>query len=561
MKQIGNLLLLCLLSSTCVVQAQDKYAYFLQLDTKTSTLSDIENLSDKALDRRKKFGIPLNTTDLPVDRIKIDQLSQDTSIQILYTLKWLNAVVIETTKTDMSSIESLPFVVEAQYVGVTKDHNSAAKSSFSTPVLKLKNNAITPSKLTQKDYGVAYEQNEQIGAIQLHKMGYDGSNIDIAVFDAGFKNINKIPGFLKAQGNGLLSFGYDIVDLDNVLVDSDNHGTSVSSCIGAYDVGNYVGSAPNAHLILFRTEYAKTETPLEELNWCKAAELADSAGVDMITSSLGYNQYDDPDLSYEHSDLNGRTSFISRSATVATRKGIVVLNSAGNEGSRSWRKIGTPADAPSVITIGAIDKNGHIGSFSSHGYNADGIVKPDVCALGVNASVASTTGGYYSGHGTSYATPIAAGGVACLLQAFPHLPPDSMAQLIRYTGGQYINPDSQNGYGKAQLDLAYHLQKARESEIKITHILAQKDNSIYLYRGSGTTLSYTITEHKKILWLFKRKKTIAQKALALSGEMSTVDLTPLNLECSKRYSFKATIQGTIGTTYLRLNRLNTCSSK
>jgi len=392
----------------------------------------------------------------------------------------------------------------------------------------------------------------------MHQAGYDGTGITIAVFDAGFNSINKIPSFIKHQANGLLTYGYDIAGLDNVLNIKDNHGTAVTSCIGAYDKGKYIGSAPKANLILFRTEFAATEYPIEELNWCKAAELADSVGVDMISSSLGYNQYDDKSLSYTHKDLDGKTSYVSLAARVASEKGIIVLNSAGNSGDNKWRKIGTPSDVASVLTVGAADKKGKPGSFSSHGYNALGDVKPDIAALGVLASVANPGGSYYQGYGTSYATPIAAGGVACLVQAFPTTHPDSIKNAIRITASQSVSPDTLLGYGIAQFKTAADYLTLKNKNLSQPEIISTSQNGVNVYTGNAKTIEYQVLQHKKLLLLFNIKKKIAEGTNSCNQGFFRVNLAETPLKCSKKYTIKISLKSDVETYSLKNNVLYEC---
>ncbi|HBN03579.1 MAG TPA: hypothetical protein DD396_05995, partial [Bacteroidetes bacterium] len=365
-----------------------------------------------------------------------------------------------------------------------------------------------------------------------------------AVFDAGFKNLNAIPGFLKHQANDRLTFCYDVAQLDNLLTDADNHGTAVTSCLGAYQLGHYVGSAPLANLFLFRTEYGATESPLEELNWCKAAELSDSAGVDMITSSLGYFRFDDTTLSYRHSDLDGFTSYISLGARIAVEKGILVLNSAGNEGDNLWRKIGTPADVATVLTIGAAGIDNQVGRFSSQGYNAKGDIKPDVVACGVLTYVGSPNGNYYQGYGTSYATPVAAGGVACLLQAFPGLTPLQINQLIRSTASQSQNPDSIMGYGVAQFDAAYNLQQLKTAKHVVSGIVKIDPNGLIIFKVPKDVVHFDVYSVVKFLGVLPYKKHLSKGTL--KGEQEVFPI-PFNQRaiCNQKYTIRLSTKSTL----------------
>lgn len=516
-------------------------------------------LSIKSLERRTKYAIPLDMQDLPVSKKYIDTVLTNTGIHLRYSLKWHNGIVVNATEKAIAEIKTLAFVSTTNYVGLTSPPDSIESPLHSTPTLKLKDSEMNTANLSISDYGVSYDQNRQIGVTNLHKLGYNGGGVTVAVFDAGFKNIDKIPAFLKHQANGRLTLGYDAADLDNEFISSDNHGTAVSICTGAYDKGKYIGSAPLAHYILYRSEQGTTETPLEELNWCKVAELADSAGVDMITSSLGYNQYDDKTLSYTQSQLDGRTSFISLGAKVAVEKGILVLNSAGNSGDNKWRKIGTPADVATVLTVGAVDIKDEYGKFSSQGNTVDGTTKPDISALGVLAYVGSPSGGYYQGYGTSYATPIAAGGVACLLQAFPELTPSEINDIIRATATRTSNPDSFVGYGVARFDLAYELQNHINSSPSTPKIIKIDENQVILYTAGMNKIDISLSKHKKLFGLFHMNKKILNEEIFTEKSIYCISLSKYNIKCSQKHTVKIKLKSDVETYKLTNKELYPCS--
>ena len=544
-----------LIGSTAIAQSD---AYLVQFKDKPATVNAALILSNKSLARRAKFNIPFTTEDQPVYHGYKTAIGQIDSTIIRYALKWHNGLVINASKSVASEIAELTFVTKVTYVGKAEIPLSIEKPQFSTPVMKLKESTIRTDNLLPEDYGMAYTQNKQIQITDLHQAGFNGKGISIAVFDAGFNAIDKIPSFQKHQANGLVTFGFDIAGLDNVLNIKDNHGTAVSSCIGGYHKGKFIGGAPMAHLILFRTEYADTEYPIEELNWCKAAELADSAGVDIISSSLGYNQYDDTSLSYTHKDLDGKTSYSSKAARIASQKGIIVLNSAGNSGDNQWRKIGTPSDVAAVLTIGAADKNGKPGNFSSQGYNALGTVKPDIAAMGVLASVASPSGSYYRGYGTSYSTPIAAGGVACLVQAFPKTHPDAIKQAIRTTASQSMTPDSFLGYGVAQLNTAADLLLLKHQGEVLPKIMSTTQNFVNVYTGNTNLIEYQVFQHRKFLLLFNTKKKVAEGKNKSNQGFYRINLFDSPLKCSKRYTIKMNLKSSVDTYELKSSELYNC---
>lgn len=558
MRPTGKLGLALLLLLSLSSFGQSRNAFFIQFSHKGTTLVPSEVLSQLAIDRRTRFNVEFDSTDHPVNPDFIEALTRDSSIHLRYALKWSNAIVVDSDLPNIDSLTRFPFVLKVAYVGKVPPSKPRINPAYRTPVLKLKENEMDVVNAKKDDYGKTYDQNKQIGVLALHKQGYDGTGIYAAVFDAGFYNLNKIPAFLKHQSHGRIVVGEDLVDLDREMFDRDNHGTAVSSSFAGYDRGKYIGSAPNVKIVFFRTENGQTEYPIEELNWCKAAELADSLGVDMITSSLGYNQYDDKTLSYTHADLNGRTSYVSLAARTAVHKGIFVLNSAGNEGNDDWYKIGTPADVPEVLTIGAVDINNTLGQFSSRGNNADGHIKPDVCALGVKANVASTYGSYYQGYGTSYATPIAAGGVACVLQALPNESPERIAEAIRMSATHNSAPDSLQGYGVAQMDVAVALIKAQNAGDEPSLIKYDKDR-LTIYNQHPATVMVTIQTVKRKWLIFKIKERLLTFSQTSNVPITYVDLSDISVKCIKKYTIKVEINSDVDNHSFKIKDLKLCS--
>lgn len=558
-KAIGRAFIFILIFCFYGSYAQNTNVFYVKFNQKDSIGSPEQWLGKKAIERRTKYNIPTNKDDFPVNRNYINEILKDTLLHLRYTLKWHNAAVISADKENLDELLELPFVDMVKYVGIGEKDLDVEQPNFSKPRLKLKESDMSTTQLTIEDYGVSYHQNNQIGVVELHQNGFSGKGIEIAIFDAGFRNIDKIPAFLKHQSNGLLTYGYDVAGLDNNVISSDNHGTACASCFGAYDKGKYIGSAPNAGVTLFRTEYGSSEYPLEELNWCKAAELADSMGIDLISSSLGYNMFDDKRLSYTHKDLDGKTSYVSKAARIAVEKGIVVLNSAGNQGDNKWRKIGTPADVASILTIGAVDLKNNLGKFSSQGNNALGVIKPDISSCGVLAWVASPGGGYYQGYGTSYATPIAAGGVACLMQAYPELSPLEINNLVRITATQSDSPDSLMGYGVAQLDVAYKYQQQKKLSIQEPKFLKVDEHQAIISIPKGSKLTYNIFYHKKFLGLFNIKKTVKSGNFDETPDIARINFTNFKIKCSKKYTLKVDLKSPVGKYTLKYNDLSLCN--
>jgi hypothetical protein len=288
-----------------------------------------------------------------------------------------------------------------------------------------------------------------ISVDQLHQQGFTGNGMIVAVLDSGFSNVDQMGAFENLRINGKLLDGYDFVDrTDNVYAFTGNdHGTKVLSDMAGFIQDEFVGTAPDASYYLFRTEDVFSENPVEESYWVEAAERADSLGVHIINSSLGYTTYDRPEYSYTPSEMNGTTAFISRGASIAAQKGILVVNSAGNSGHVTWETVGAPADSPDVFSIGAVDSNGDYAFFSSVGSSAQPTQKPDVVARGLSAFVVNDQNNIITNSGTSFSSPIIAGALACLMQALPDKSPEQIKQLVRESSSQFSAPDNFLGFG------------------------------------------------------------------------------------------------------------------
>ena len=291
---------------------------------------------------------------------------------------------------------------------------------------------------------------------QLHKAGFLGKGMMIAIIDGGFKNADRIPELKKIDIRGWHDF---VSPQKPALFSETDHGTKVLSIMGTYHPHIFIGTAPKASYWLLRSEDQQTEQEVEEDYWTMAAEFADSVGCDVINSSLGYNEYDHKWMSYKQWQLDGKTSFVSRSAAMLAQKGVVLCNSAGNSGMGPWKKIGVPADADHILTIGAItaDEPRHIAPFSSVGPAHDGRVKPDVVAIGAPAFLINGRGAITEDMGTSFSTPVVCGLVACLWQALPQRTAEEIIELIRLSGNNIEHPDNIYGYGVPNFWKAYML--------------------------------------------------------------------------------------------------------
>ncbi|NCP60343.1 MAG: S8 family serine peptidase, partial [Flavobacteriales bacterium] len=320
------------------------------------------------------------------------------------------------------------------------------------------------------NYGDAFNQIEMIKGEQLHLSDYTGNGVTIAVLDGGFTNVNTMLSFKRLRDAGHLLGEHDFVDNDEDVYSNTttDHGTWVLSTMAGYLENQYVGTAPDASYYLFITEDGNSENPVEESYWVEAAELADSLGVDIINTSLGYTTFDNPNYNYSTSDMNGNTAFISKGANIAFEKGILLVNSAGNSGNDSWQIVGAPADAPGVLSVGAVTSTGSYASFSSIGGFFQPTQKPDVVAQGQASYIIDRNDAIATSNGTSFSSPILAGGIACLWQALPNKTNAEIMQLVRESASQYNTPDNFLGFGIPNLQLALNNALSMDTSDKFT---------------------------------------------------------------------------------------------
>jgi len=425
--------------------------------------SPLTMLSQRALDRRTTQNIVLDSKDVPIEASYYNQINTISGITILAKSKWMNAIHvlgdvddINALTTTYTFIESIEFANDALNLNIISKETSKTK--------KVTQHKTKKSKV-DLDYGNATHQIEMLGGDVLHENGFTGEGMHIAVIDAGFPNVNTLAAFSKIRENNQILGGYDFVDRNEDFYSGGSHGTNVLSDIAGYLEGNFIGTAPDASFYLFRTEDDDNETPLEESLWVEAAERADSLGVNIVNTSLGYTDFDNSDYDYTYNDMDGETTFISRGAEIAASRGMLMVMSAGNSGNTSWKYITAPADAASVFSVGAVNADEEIASFSSFGPTVDGRVKPDVLAQGASAYVISSiTGNPITSNGTSFSAPIMTGVIACFWQAFPDKTNMEIMQLIRESADRYNNPTDQYGYGIPDFEIAYSSTLSLERE-------------------------------------------------------------------------------------------------
>ena len=453
MRKLISFLAIALLATGASAQ-QDTLKYRISLKDKAATEYSFKKpekyLSAKAIERRRKQNLPIDSTDLPVCRKYIDEIRKQ-GVKIVVTGKWDNFVTVSCNDTTLiDRIAALPFVLSTEKVWISP---GAGKPSMATERDSVLNQpTIHPDSI----YGRAITQIQMSNGDKLHEAGFKGQGMTIAVIDAGFHNVDKI----TAMQNIRILGTKDFVNQQADIFAESSHGMSVLSCIGMNRPDIMTGTAPEASFWLLRSEDEYSEHLVEQDYWSAAVELADSVGVDVINTSLGYYSFDDKSKNYKYRDLDGRHALMSRQASHIADKGMILVCSAGNSGAGSWKKITPPGDADNVLTVGAIDKRAVLATFSSVGNTADHRVKPDVVAVGVGSDVIRTDGNQGRANGTSFSSPIMCGMVTCLWQACPTLTAKEVIELVRRSGDRAGFPDNIYGYGVPDMWKAYNDYKS-----------------------------------------------------------------------------------------------------
>lgn len=401
-------------------------------------------LSQRAIDRRTNQGIALDTLDLPVAPSYIaGVLGISDSIHFYNKSKWMNCIVVGCTdSTFADSINNLSYVSQVRWI--FKGPRPLTAFDAGTP----QGPPVTLSGAGYgTDYGKADTQITMMGLDYLHKKNYHGKDMVIAVLDAGFTNTTQITGFDHLRDSSRILGTWDFVKNEMSVEGDGSHGSNVLSCIGGYIPSQFMGTAPQASYWLLRTEEGSAETTSEEYNWLAGAEFADSVGADIINSSLGYTTFDFPSMDYTYANMDGNTTIVTQAADLAARTGIIVCNSAGNSGASGWHYIGAPADADSILAVGAVKSTRGNASFSSFGPAADGRIKPDVSTMGELAYTIGVIGFPQASNGTSFSSPILAGAVACLWQKYPSKTNMQIIDAVRVSAHVFSTPTDQYGYG------------------------------------------------------------------------------------------------------------------
>lgn len=420
----------------------------------------VQYLTQRSIDRRTRQNIGIDSTDLPITPRYIDSIRMAGAVTILNTSKWLNQVAIQTTDAAaLAKINSFPFVMGTSPLAprnilADKRVNKKFEKEF-----EKEKDIPAPGIITADhyNYGASYGQVHLHNGEFLHNRGFRGQGMQMAVLDAGFFHYLTLPTFDSVRNNGQILGTWDFVT-GNASVDEDNqHGMQCLSTIAANMPGVFMGTAPKTAFYLYRTEDVGSEYPIEEQNWVAGMERADSLGIDISSTSLGYFTFDNPVFNYTYAtQLDGNTTISARGADMAAKKGIICVLAAGNEGNGSWHYIITPSDADSVMAVGAVNTAGVVGSFSSYGPSSDGQIKPSVAAVGVSAVIANTSNGQPSfGSGTSFACPNMAGLTTCLWQAFPEVNNMRIISVMQESATRASNPNDRVGYGIPDMKKAF----------------------------------------------------------------------------------------------------------
>lgn len=394
-------------------------------------------LTGQAIERKQRQDVRIDSLDFPISRDYFHLVGQ-VGGRVVSHSKWFKTMVVQVSDSvKIDDIRALPFVDSVHYVwrGYNRSYRNLLRP-------RLKAVSCEEDTLSGHYFGLTGNQFKLHNAANMAEAGFQGKGIRIGVIDAGFTNYDVIPYFENSRLEG---FGNFVPTGE--LFSANDHGTKVLSAMAVNRPNRMMGSAPEARYWLLRSEDVTSEFPVEEDYWVRAVEYADSVGVDLINTSLGYSSFDDQSLNYSHGDLTGKFSFMSQAVDKAYEKGMLMIVSAGNEGNKPWGKITPPGDAKNVITVGAVGTDSVIASFSSHGPTADGRIKPDLVSAGRGTITIGQNGLIGMTNGTSLSSPFLTGLIASLWSVNPGLHRSEIAGIVKRSADRYLRPDSVYGYG------------------------------------------------------------------------------------------------------------------
>ncbi|WP_064196942.1 MULTISPECIES: S8 family serine peptidase [Emticicia] len=511
-----RILLSLLLLTTIQLSVSAQNQYLVLFKDKSNSPYSItrpkEFLSERSIKRREKQKIAITERDLPPNPNYLSEIAK-TGAKVLYKSRWINGALIQTDENTLAKILNLSFVKGLEGKGDIRNARQSNENQGTQTRNKFENEEIT-------DNGLSQNQLAMLGADKMHSKGYKGEGMLIGVLDSGFLNANKLSFFNDLFSDKRVIGTWDFVNNETNVYNDHSHGTNVLSCMAAYEIGRIVGTAYKASYLLLTTEDVSSETKREEANWLFGAEMADSVGVDVINTSLGYSTFDNPAQNYKYSDMNGDRALATRAADWAAQAGILVVASAGNEGSSAWKYIGTPADADSIIAVGAVGSTLNVASFSSYGPSFDGRIKPELSAQGAGTIIGGTNGSIGTSNGTSFSSPLIAGFAASFWQAFPSLSNMQIRDYLIRSATQYINPDNRIGYGIPNFDKAYELaeleslinelkKSGQEVMVFPNPINDGSSTKVWVLKNdAGTNFEYSITDFSgKTLWSITTKES------------------------------------------------------
>ena len=480
-----SLLFVVLISTFGLAQTEDALVFLEAKDpavVSAALANPISIMTQAAIDRKNAQGIAIDERDVPLNESQKTQIEAATGITVMAKSKWMNAVYVRGTENNVNALSSLPFVVDIEFADKTL--NKAGRTQFIPNKFEIEYQSLNRPVY---NYGNAANQTEMINVDYLHENDYTGEDILVAFMDNGYPNVLNNPAYSHIRNEGRLLGYYDFVARVESSNGTGSHGALTFSDAAAIVTNEFVGTAPNASYYLFITEDDNNESPAEEAYWVEALERADSLGVYVTNTSLGYQDFDNPAYDHSYADLDGQTTIGARGANLAFDKGMINVTSAGNDGN-SFGFVATPADAPGAFTVGAVDFQGNYVSFSSRGPNSAGVIKPDVMAQGEDAAIVdqfgNTTNSFgepLTANGTSFSSPITAGAVASLWSAVPNLKNDVVMQAIRESADKFNNPTDEYGYGIPNFG------DALEALLLLSNEDLLQENNFALYPNPVTT--------------------------------------------------------------------------